>query len=375
MSLLVFMFPTLFVAIFVGVVLVIAGAVSEKMGKKFTATEAVVAVIHFLSLAAVALSLTQIGFTAAEKWIPDLLVDNAWRKQSMIESTRYALSVLIVTAPLYVIILRKSQKTMDAWIQKFMAGAVLLTSGIVALSTLAVLVYNFISGEIGLRFGIQLAVVLLVSGGIAAYYQLHFREKVGKLALLKKFYLLKVVALVIIAVIVGFMVTGGPAGARAERFDDRRLSDLSSMQWQIQSYYEQNKIMPKRLLDLHDAVSGYALPADPRTKAAYEYRVIKEGAEIVNGTERAVAEFELCATFETERTIDSGADAYQKDSTAAYLGGESFLPSYYQGDMSSHWNHGEGKECFTRILKRYEQDVPGTPVPYQTMQAEPAFLE
>lgn len=373
MSLLVFMFPTLFVGIVVGIVLVIAGAVSEKMGKKFTAMEVIVAVVHFLSLAAVALSLTQIGFTVAEKWIPDLLVDNAWRSQSMIESTRYALSLLIVIMPLYFVIARRSQKTMDSWIQKFMAGAVLLTSGIVALSTLAVLVYNFISGEIGLRFGVQLAIVLLVSGGIAAYYQLHFREKVAKLALLKKLYLIKIVALTIIAIIVGFMVTGGPQGARAERFDDKRLSDLSSMQWQIQSYFEQNKAMPKKLLDLHDPVNGYALPADPRTQAAYEYRLVSESTETMSdSTTRAVATFELCATFETERAIDSGADAYDREiKTSAYIGGDaSFLPSYYQGDTSPHWNHGIGRECFARTIKRTETEI----VPLPGVMAEPALL-
>ncbi len=373
MSLLMFMFPTLFVAIVVGIVLVIAGAVSEKMGKKFTAMEVIVAVIHFLSLAAVALSLTQISFTAAEKWIPDLLVDNAWRSRSMIESTRYALSVLIVIMPLYFVVTRRSQKTMNSWIQKFMAGAVLLTSGIVALSTLAVLVYNFISGEIGLRFSVQLAVVLLISGGIAAYYQLHFREKVAKLALLKKLYLIKVVALTVVAIIVGFMVTGGPQGARAERFDDKRLSDLSIMQWQIQSYFEQNKAMPKKLLDLHDPVNGYALPADPRTKTAYEYRPVNESTETMSdGTRRTVAAFELCATFETERVVDSGADAYDREiKTSAYIGSDSgFLPSYYQGDTSPHWNHGIGRECFARTMKRSET----VPTPFQTIEAEPATL-
>jgi len=369
------MFPTLFVTVIVGVVLLITSVVSKETGKKFTAGDIIVAVIHFLSLCAVALAIVQIGFAAAEKWIPDLLVDNAWRRQSMIESARYAISVLIVTAPLYFIVVRKSQKAMDSWMQKFTAGSVLLVAGIVAISTLAVLVYNFISGEIGLRLSVQLAVVLLVSGGIAAYYQLHFRENVKRIALIKKFYLVKVVGVTLVAIVAGFMVTGGPAGARAERFDDRRLSDLSNMQWQIQSYFEENRTMPAKLLDLHDATRGYALPADPRTKAAYEYRVIKESTETIDGEQRAVAEFELCATFETERTIDSGADAYAYETKSSALQYDSFLPSYYQGDLSPHWNHGIGKECFTRTIKRHQTTIAPERSELNVINAEPVYVD
>ena len=57
-----FMFPTLFVTVIVGVVLLITSVVSKETGKKFTAGDIIVAVIHFLSLCAVALAIVQIGY-------------------------------------------------------------------------------------------------------------------------------------------------------------------------------------------------------------------------------------------------------------------------------------------------------------------------
>lgn len=353
MPLLILMFPAAFVTALVVIVLAVIATFHKDGEQKFTAGSVVMVGVHFLALLAVSLSVLQIAFAGVEKWIPDLLTDSPWRLREAIEMSRYALAVLFIVSPIYLLMLWKEAKqsvTKVSWSNRFMSVTILLVAGLVAVTTLITLVYNFLSGELGVRMLVKILMLLIVSGGVAAYYQLFVRDITKNIKFITKLVVTTWTLVLLVAITLGFIITGGPTGARAERFDERRLSDLSDLQWQVQSYWQENKRMPDSLVDLHDPIRGYAIPTDPKTKEPYGYRIIETSEEeLKDGIVRGVAVFELCAEFETEWRVEDGSVVYN-DKISQEMSG-SFLPSYYAGDDSPHWNHPVGKHCFERTIK------------------------
>ena len=61
--------------------------------------------------------------------------------------------------------------------------------------------------------------------------------------------------------------------------------------------------------------------------------------------------FELCATFDTIRKIDSRGQTVPVKGEG--FAADSFYSAsnyYYEGDQSPFWNHGVGETCFKRII-------------------------
>lgn len=351
------MIPAAIVTVLVVIVLAVIAALHKD--SKFTGVEAVVAGIHFLALLSVTLSIVQIGFIGIEKLIPDLLTDSSWRVDSNQDTARYALAVLIIAAPLFLVILKFGKKQAVktvSWIKRFMAVTVLLVAGLVVVGTLVTLIYSFLSGELGMRMLTKAVLLLVVSGGVSSYYQLFVRQgkEVGLMTATSIFGWLTA-AVILVTLVGGFMVTGGPAAARAERFDDERLSDLASLQWQINSYWLEENKLPEDLSVLNDALRGYSVPADPRTKEAYGYRALGEVKRVdTDGAEVKTAKFEICATFETERSVDDESTVY---GTKPVMSSDVALPDYYSGSDSPYWNHPIGYHCFEREMKDTKDPV------------------
>ena len=95
--------------------------------------------------------------------------------------------------------------------------------------------------------------------------------------------------MVIIATVgLGFDIIGSPFAQRSKRFDERRVSDLQTIQNYITNYWQNKEKLPTNLRDLEDPLLGVIIPVDPETGGQYEYRII------------ASLKFELCATFKDE---------------------------------------------------------------------------
>ncbi|HEY9687967.1 MAG TPA: hypothetical protein V6C52_13410 [Coleofasciculaceae cyanobacterium] len=101
---------------------------------------------------------------------------------------------------------------------------------------------------------------------------------------------------IVISVMSGLLMTGGPFAQRAQRMDEHRTRDLSEIQRLLAEYYQMHQALPDSL----DALSGDALAGpelensrrDPVSGNPYTYRKINMDT------------FELCATFETDTTRD-----------------------------------------------------------------------
>ena len=126
-------------------------------------------------------------------------------------------------------------------------------------------------------------------------------------------------AIVLIALVWGFILVGSPGTGRSQRFDEKRLEDLRMIQtevlnivyegqpWNGDKPPEKKHPIPANLDDL---VSGavYTRPSitDPETGAPYAYDVLDSNT------------FKMCATFAYERDL-----------------------SYDIG-----WNHTPGEQCY-----------------------------
>src|SRR6185369_3002454 len=106
------------------------------------------------------------------------------------------------------------------------------------------------------------------------------------------------IVLVLAAIVGGFIIVGSPSNQRALRFDTQRVNDLSSIQWQIISYWQQKGKLPVSLSDLFDPLYGVTIPVDPDTKQSYEY--VQKGA----------TSFALCSTFSREAQDVNGRGSY-----------------------------------------------------------------
>jgi hypothetical protein len=96
---------------------------------------------------------------------------------------------------------------------------------------------------------------------------------------------------IMIAVISGLWMTGGPMAQRARRMDEHRARDLAEIQRLLADYYQTRQALPDTL----DALAGPELEnfrQDPASGKPYTYR--KTGVDT----------FELCANFTTDTTRD-----------------------------------------------------------------------
>jgi hypothetical protein len=118
---------------------------------------------------------------------------------------------------------------------------------------------------------------------------------------------------------------GSPGEIRTLRFDERRVSDLQSIQWQVVNFWQQKQKLPALLSELEDPLSGFRVPTDPKTSEAYGF------------VPKTQLSFDLCADFElpSAQRIDRGFQPYH------------IAEPYTE---SENWEHVAGKVCFSRTI-------------------------
>jgi hypothetical protein len=124
-------------------------------------------------------------------------------------------------------------------------------------------------------------------------------------------------AVVLAAVVTGFLVLGTPGDARKETLDRKRIDDLSNLTNALRSYDQrpEGDSLPETLDDALLSSYWKTQGRDPETGQPYGYRKLAPGR------------FELCATFSTVVT-------------------EADLEDYRRG-----WAHPAGRACFEFTLR------------------------
>ena len=247
----------------------------------------------------------------------------------------YQMAVLIVLVPLFLVLMHfirrdieKEPSRAELWVRKWALYLTLFAAGVTIAVDLITLLYFFLSGqEVGVRFILEVAVVLLVGAAVFMHfladiwgYWIKFPNRARAVGLGMGF-------LVLFSIAAGFLIVGTPWDARHYRLDTQKVSDLQDIQSQIITYWQQKQKLPATLGDLNDSLSYQTIPTDPQTHAQYEY------------TATGAASFSLCATF----------NATSQSNEANGIESEPMIPAG-ASVASDNWAHAAGHVCFARTI-------------------------
>lgn len=241
---------------------------------------------------------------------------------------RFSIASLIVIFPLYIYLtrvvhqmIRRNPEKKDLWVRKWLIFLTLFVAGATMAIDLVMLINNFLSGDLTVRFALKALSILVVIGSGFWYYLSELKGRWETKEQQSKMIGAGVAVIVLASVIGGFFIIGSPFSERQYRFDDTRVGDLTNIQYQVLSYWQSKEKFPATISDLNDPLSGVTVPVDPETGAAYEYRAT------------GALTFELCATFSKPSRNQSGAMT---------------RPAYPGSD--DNWQHDAGHQCFTRTI-------------------------
>lgn len=224
---------------------------------------------------------------------PDPLLDNSgyFARQAL----RWPLALLVVAFPIYVWLSLFLQKDLamhpekrNLKIRKWLLYFTLFVATLVIAGDLVSLIFQFLSGELTVRFLLKVLAVLLIALGVFMYYGWNLRKSIPASAHpAMKAFVQGALVIISISIVAGFFIAGSPFKERLRQFDERRISDLQTIQFQIIDYWQSKEKLPAGLEDLQDNLRDVTPPRDPETGQLYEYKI------------RGDLSFELCASFQT----------------------------------------------------------------------------
>jgi len=249
-------------------------------------------------------------------------------------AVRASMAFVIVFIPTTLILAHLIRKTIlkepgkaNIWVRRWALGLTLFLASVTILADLVTLIMTFLGGEITIRFGLKVAVVLLIALSVFLHFLADLKgywlQNVKKAGLISS----SVLAMALVSVIAGFFIIGTPGEIRMLRFDEQKVSDLQSIQYQIVNYYQQKEELPETLTFLDDPISSFMTPVDPQSGAAYRYTVT------------GPLSFELCAVFNKPTPDTRGQGAYPARDM-----------SYPSMGIDDNWQHEAGDTCFARTI-------------------------
>ncbi len=315
-----------------------------------------------ISLIVSVTNLLQIIFAAVDRKFIDILSATKYVDSTQ-SDVRFAIASLVVMFPIYIVLswyvsnnIKKYLFKQDITVRKIMIYCTLFAAVLTLIGTLVSTIYTYLGGEISIRFNLKALAVFVVALALFGYYYYTLKRDYAKATILPLLITVITSACVIAAVVWSVSIIGTPAQMRAKKIDSTRLTDISRIQQELFNRVQSSDKLPLVLTELNNAFQGYKVPADPLTQVPYGYKVIQQPVVKMNYTTNrkdltSPAIFELCATFDTVREIDSRGQTVP-------IKGEGFATDslysaqnyYYEGDQSSFWNHDIGETCFKRII-------------------------
>ncbi len=299
-------------------------------------------------------SLLNLIFGVLDKQFPDVL--NAAYQYGYstyaYEGIRSSLATLIIFFPIFLIVCyfwKKHTKNemghINEVIKKWLVYIILFLSAIVIAIDLVILVRYFVSGEVTSRFIYKIIATFVTANIIGKYFYIsEFWKKEGMIKKLNKIVNpIAGVLLVVLAIFYSFYIMGSPNTQRLLRLDDKRITDLQSIQYQIINYWQQKEKLPENLTLLVNPMTGFSMPIPPDFSKGEQYEYsIKEPLK-----------FELCANFSlsTPKGLDGSKNYY--GGVVMPTGNNSpIVLAVPAGGINESWDHGVGRTCFLRTIDK-----------------------
>lgn len=292
--------------------------------------------LHLLSIITLYFSAVSLGillYQLINIYFPDPLTDTRYFSPEMYYGPlRWAVASLLIVFPVYGWSIwylqrdyRQAPKKLELKTRKWLLNFTLFAAALVIIGDLVALVYRYMEGDLTVRFGLKVMTILFIASAIFIYYRWQLRVAWEQRNIYIALLVDGVIGMVILAIISGFWIAGSPQNQRLRKFDQRRVTDLQDIQWQIINYWQRKDHLPGQLSDLIDDISGYRPPQEPQTQQPYEYRAVGD------------LQFELCANFNSE---DQGLTGeYQPRAVPAKI-----------DQAPESWAHTVGRACFSRTI-------------------------
>jgi len=301
------------------------------MSRNDSAKYAFFYVLSLVALIFMAISVGTVFFQIINKAIAD--VANQYSGRYSDESIKFAISAIIISAPIYYFTAKQVYKNLrsgkleaDSAVRKWFTYLILLVSIVVMIVWLIMTINGFLGGELTTKFILKAITALAISGAIFSFYLYDIRREnvlESKDNVLKIYFIASLVV-VVAALIIAFMVVESPAETRQRKIDERIVSGLYQIDSAINEYYRLNDKLPENLDQLREEVN-YILESDlvnPITNDTYQYSVVSDN------------EYKICTTFQSSNRMDV-EDSY----------------GYYPDKT---WLHDAGQQCFDKKVVNIE---------------------
>lgn len=296
--------------------------------------------VSFIALYISAVSFGFLAFQFIERLFPDALSYSSYSyyvSSALVSHMgRSAIAGLIVAFPLYVFLMRLiwketkgNEQNLRSGVRKWFIYITLVGVAAVVLGDLIAVVSHALGGELAIRFLLKAFTIFMIAGSIFAYYLHDLQRKAeDSFSHIAKAGMVLIMVLVIVFIGYGVAVIGSPGKQRAFQFDRRRISDVQSISYAIDSYWKRNKKLPAHVDDFKNQGYYYIQSViDPQTALPYEYRIVGDKS------------YELCTVFQT----DSSKTASRFKTQVPF------------SDQS--WSHAVGRTCFKKEVQDFERGV------------------
>ncbi len=295
-----------------------------KPRRYLAAREAFVYALLFIMLALTAGHLISLLFAVIDLWLPET---GAYVYRTMMAEgqIRWSVSVLVVTTPLYLWLMRLSARQIEpanganrSALRKWLTYLALLVSAMTLLGDASYVIYRLLQGDATLQFLLKALTVAGIAAAIFGYYLRDVEWSSDQPATM--WFGWSVGALVLVSMAGGVWTIGGPQLARFDRMDRLRHDDLSQIATVLQCPRLRDGARPPlpETLSLTGLTEycpgGNALFSetltDPETGLPYAYRRIDD------------SRFEICAEFyDAERAFQRLSWSYPFDPRTGCLTG------------------------------------------------------
>ncbi len=266
---------------------------------------------YFLSLVALiflAISSVLIIFQIIDKSVFDVLTYNSFSNQNTL---RFGISAILISAPIFFLSvnlinngLRKKEIEKDSSLRNWLTYFILFVSAVIILGSLIGIINSFLSGEITLKFILQMVTVVIISALVFSFYLYDIkRENILKSDKVIKIFFISTLSLVITIFISSWFFVESPKVARERKMDDQIVNNMYTLESHVNSYYENKGYLPEDLADLK-SVTSYT-----EIIGSVEYNKLGD------------KEFEMCADFRTDSYESQRPVMYPERSPRSYVKG------------------------------------------------------
>lgn len=288
-------------------------------------------VFSLIALIFTAQSVGMIIFQIINKNIVDAL--ETFQGQYSSGALKFAISAIIIASPIYFLTTAQINKNLfsgklekDAGVRKWLSYLILLVSSLVMLGFLVGVIFNFLNGELTIKFILKALSAIIISAIIFTYYFYDIRRAnvIGAKDKIIKIYFFASLVLIIAALISAFVFVESPAETRKIKYDAKIIENFNQIDSGINEYYRLNKKLPDNLDILLKETTFLREEnlLDPVSKKKFDYKVADEKT------------YELCATFMiASKDYENRVDYY----------------------LDKRWGHNAGYQCLKQKVSALDR--------------------